>query len=131
MELLSIVVPVFNEQSTVRQVIERLLAIELPVATIKLMSRTWPAGGGGYFRLLPYCLSQWSIRRINAIDGKPAMFYFHPWELDPEQPRVDGLDAKTRFRHYVNLKRMAPRLARLVQDFRWNRVDRVFLAGAA
>ncbi len=105
--------------------------IELPVATVQLLSRTWPAGGGGYFRLLPYCLSQWSIRRINAIDGKPAMFYFHPWELDPEQPRVDGIGAKTRFRHYVNLKRMAPRLARLVRDFRWNRVDRVFLGEAA
>jgi hypothetical protein len=59
------------------------------------------------------------------------MFYFHPWELDPDQPRVKGIRAKTRFRHYLNLERMEPRLRRLVADFRWDRVDRVFLTGAA
>jgi hypothetical protein len=74
-------------------------------------------------------VSRWSIRRINSVDRMPAMFYFHPWELDPDQPRVAGLPAKTRFRHYVNLRRMAPRLSRLLKDFRWDRVDRVFLNG--
>jgi hypothetical protein len=58
------------------------------------------------------------------------MFYFHPWELDPEQPRVAGVSAKTRFRHYLNLDRTEARLARLLRDFRWDRVDRVFLDGA-
>jgi polysaccharide deacetylase family protein (PEP-CTERM system associated) len=105
--------------------------LELPVATVRMFRANWPAGGGGYFRLLPYAVSRWSIRRINAIDGKPAMFYFHPWELDPEQPRVQGVRAKTRFRHYVNLKRTEPRLRRLLVDFRWDRVDRVFLNGGA
>ncbi len=105
--------------------------LELPVATVRVFSTNWPAGGGGYFRLLPYFISRWSIRRINDVDRKPAMFYFHPWELDPEQPRVKGVRAKTRFRHYLNLKRMEPRLRRLVTDFRWDRVDRVFLNGAA
>jgi len=61
------------------------------------------------------------------VDGKPAMFYFHPWEIDPEQPRVDGIGMKTRFRHYVNLGRMESRLTRLLADFRWDRADRVFL----
>ncbi len=79
-------------------------------------SRNWPAGGGGYFRLLPYALSRWSIRRVNACDGQPAMFYFHPWELDPEQPRVAGAPRKSRFRHYLNLHRMGPRLTRLLRD---------------
>jgi polysaccharide deacetylase family protein (PEP-CTERM system associated) len=105
--------------------------LEIPVATVRLFRSNWPAGGGGYFRLLPYALSRWSIRRINAHDRQPAMFYFHPWELDPDQPRVPGTGAKTRFRHYVNLRRMAPRLTRLLRDFRWSRVDRVFLGGGA
>ena len=105
--------------------------LELPVATVRIFSTNWPAGGGGYFRLLPYFVSRWSIRRINGIDRKPAMFYFHPWELDPDQPRVKGVRTKTRFRHYLNLKRMEPRLRRLVADFRWDRVDRVFLTGTA
>jgi hypothetical protein len=58
------------------------------------------------------------------------MFYFHPWEIDPEQPRVAGARAKTRFRHYVNLHRTAPRLTRLLRDFRWSRADHVFLSAA-
>ena len=103
--------------------------LEIPVATVRVLRSNWPAGGGGYFRLLPYSLSRWSIRRINARDRQPAMFYFHPWELDPDQPRVRGTNAKTRFRHYVNLHRTAPRLTRLFRDFRWSRVDRVFLSG--
>jgi polysaccharide deacetylase family protein (PEP-CTERM system associated) len=105
--------------------------IEIPIATVRLGGRNWPAGGGGYFRLLPYCVSRWSIAHINRIDRKPAMFYFHPWEIDAGQPRVEGAGAKSRFRHYVNLHRTAPRLVRLLRDFRWNRADRVFLAGAA
>jgi polysaccharide deacetylase family protein (PEP-CTERM system associated) len=103
--------------------------LELPVATVRLLRANWPAGGGGYFRLLPYRMSRWSLRRVNGVDGQPAMFYFHPWELDPEQPRIEGLAATTRFRHYVNLKRTGPRLRRLLADFRWDRVDRVFLDG--
>jgi polysaccharide deacetylase family protein (PEP-CTERM system associated) len=101
--------------------------IEVPIATMRLFSANWPAGGGGYFRLLPYRVSCWSLRRINAVDRKPAMFYFHPWEVDPEQPRISGVSAKTRVRHYLNLQRMEPRLRRLLADFRWDRADRVFL----
>ena len=67
-------------------------------------------------------------RRINNIDRKPAMFYFHPWEIDPGQPRVEGPGAKTRFRHYVNLKHMKAKLQRLVNDFDWDRADRIFLS---
>jgi polysaccharide deacetylase family protein (PEP-CTERM system associated) len=104
--------------------------IEVPVATVRLMNTNLPAGGGGYFRLLPYAISRWSLARINRVDRRPAMFYFHPWELDPEQPRIAGVSAKTRFRHYLNLDRTEARLARLLRDFRWDRVDRVFLDGA-
>jgi polysaccharide deacetylase family protein (PEP-CTERM system associated) len=105
--------------------------LELPVATVRMFRANWPAGGGGYFRLLPYTVSRWSIRHINSVDGKPAMFYFHPWELDPDQPRVQGPGAKSRFRHYLNLKRTEPRMRRLLADFCWDRVDRVFLGAAA
>jgi polysaccharide deacetylase family protein (PEP-CTERM system associated) len=105
--------------------------LELPVATVRMFRANWPAGGGGYFRLLPYTVSRWSIRHINDVDGKPAMFYFHPWELDPDQPRVQGPGAKSRFRHYLNLKRTEPRMRRLLADFCWDRVDRVFLGVAA
>jgi polysaccharide deacetylase family protein (PEP-CTERM system associated) len=105
--------------------------LELPVATVRMFSANWPAGGGGYFRLLPYTISRWSIRRINTVDCKPAMFYFHPWELDPDQPRVQGPSAKSRFRHYLNLKRTEPRMRRLLADFSWDRADRVFLGAGA
>lgn len=108
------------------QVRERLL--EIPITTVRALGRNWPAGGGGYFRLLPYALSRRAIARVNAVDRAAAIFYFHPWELDPEQPRVRGIDARTRFRHYLNLGRMRARLARLLADFEWARVDQVFLA---
>ena len=104
--------------------------VEVPVTTVELLARNWPAGGGGYFRLLPYALSRWMLQRVNRVDGEPCMFYFHPWEMDPAQPRVAGIDAKTRFRHYVNLGRMEERLGQLLDDFRWDRVDRVFLRNA-
>ena len=104
--------------------------MELPVSTVRVMNTNLPAGGGGYFRLLPYAVSRWSVSRINKVDGRPAMFYFHPWEIDHEQPRVNGIPVKTRFRHYVNLDRTMPRLARLLKDFRWDRADVVFLDGA-
>ena len=101
--------------------------LELPVATVRVFSMNMPAGGGGYFRLLPYVVSRWSLQRIHRIDAKPAMFYFHPWEIDPSQPRVTGVSARTRFRHYLNLDRTKARLARLLGDFRWGRADRIFL----
>jgi polysaccharide deacetylase family protein (PEP-CTERM system associated) len=103
--------------------------LELPPTTVPLFGRNLPAAGGGWFRLLPYEVSRWMLNRVNAQDNAPCMFYFHPWEVDHEQPRLQGLSAKTRFRHYVNLKHMQGRLRRLLKDFEWDRVDRVFLGG--
>jgi len=102
--------------------------LEVPVTTVAVGGRKLPCGGGGYFRLLPYTLSRWAIRRVNEQDGQSCVFYFHPWELDPQQPRVPGIDYKTRFRHYLNLNRMEQRLRALLQDFQWDRMDRVFLS---
>lgn len=101
--------------------------LEIPVSTVRLSKTNLPAGGGGYFRLFPYRLSRALIRRVNRADGKAAVFYLHPWELDPEQPRVPGTRLKTRFRHYVNLRRTESRLRKLLRDFAWRRVDRTFL----
>lgn len=101
--------------------------LEVPVATVRMGGRKLPAGGGGYFRLLPYALSRWMLARINRVDGEPAVFYFHPWELDPDQPRPAGTGLKTRFRHYVNLHRTEDRLRALARDFAWDRMDRIFL----
>ena len=104
--------------------------LEVPVTTMRLFGRNWPAGGGGYFRLLPYAASRWLLRRVNHVDRQPAIFYFHPWEIDPAQPRVAGIDAKTRFRHYLNLDRMERRLRKLLFDFEWGRVDALMLEAA-
>ena len=101
--------------------------LEVPITTVRMGARNLPAGGGGYFRLLPYSLSRWMMRKVNQDDGQPAIFYFHPWEIDPGQPRPDGINLKTRFRHYVNLERMDGRIQALTRDFAWDRMDRIFL----
>jgi polysaccharide deacetylase family protein (PEP-CTERM system associated) len=104
--------------------------LEVPITTVRLMKRNLPAGGGGYFRLMPYAMSRWMMRQVNRQDRQPAIFYFHPWELDPGQPRQPGLEWKTRFRHYVNLDRMDGRIRALTRDFAWDRMDRLFLEAA-
>ena len=105
--------------------------LEVPATTLRVFERNLPSSGGGYFRLLPYPVSRWMIRRVNVADGQAAVFYFHPWEIDPGQPRVPGIDAKTRFRHYVNIGRTEQRLRRLLSDFRWGRMDEIFLGRTA
>jgi polysaccharide deacetylase family protein (PEP-CTERM system associated) len=105
--------------------------IEVPITTLRLFNRNLPSSGGGYFRLLPYALSRWMLRQVNSADGESAVFYFHPWEIDPDQPRIAGIDRKTRFRHYVNIHRMERRLQSLLGDFKWGRMDRLFLGRTA
>ncbi|HJR14618.1 MAG TPA: XrtA system polysaccharide deacetylase [Rhodanobacteraceae bacterium] len=102
--------------------------LEIPVTTMRLAGRNWPCGGGGYFRLLPYALFKRGLRRVNRREQRSGVFYFHPWEIDPGQPRVPGVTLKNRVRHYLNLARTAPRIERLLRDFRFDRMDRVFLA---
>ena len=101
--------------------------VEIPATTSCFFSRNWPASGGGYFRLMPYRVSRWLLERVNCRDGQPAIFYFHPWEIDHEQPRIPGIDLKTRFRHYLNLHRTEGRIRRLLGDFHWGRMDAIFL----
>lgn len=101
---------------------------ELPITTLRLFGRNLPAGGGGYFRLLPYPLARAALRRVARRDRAPCVFYFHPWEIDPEQPRQRGAPLKSRLRHYTNLGRMEGKLRRLLADFSWDRIDTVFIA---
>ena len=97
--------------------------LEIPVTTATFAGRRLAAGGGGFFRVLPYGFSRWAIRQVNRREGRPAVFYFHPWEIDPEQPRVAGAPVKSRLRHYTNLDVMAEKLRQLIDEFQWGRMD--------
>lgn len=101
--------------------------LEVPISTLRILNKNLPSSGGGYFRLFPYFFSKWILNKFNEIEGKPVIFYFHPWELDFDQPRVFDVDLKTRFRHYVNISKMENRLDLLCNDFRWGRMDDIFL----
>lgn len=90
---------------------------EFPLTTAKVLGQAIPAAGGGYFRQYPYVLSRWLFQRASADGRKPQIFYLHPWEIDPDQPRVPNLSWFSRFRHYTNLHRCMPRLERMVTDF--------------
>ena len=101
--------------------------IEIPITTTKLFDRNLPCGGGGYFRMLPYWIFRMGLNRVNQTEHQSAIFYFHPWEIDPEQPRQHNIGLKTRVRHYLNLGKNKKKITSLLDDFGWDRVDRVFL----
>ena len=101
---------------------------ELPMGVAEVLGRRIPCCGGGYFRLFPYRLTRWLMRRCNA-QGRAVVFYLHPWEIDPGQPRVAGLPWSKRFRHYNNLELAEERLERLVSDFSFTSA-RTMLAGS-
>lgn len=97
--------------------------VELPVTTAIFRGKRLAAGGGGFFRVLPYAFSRWAIRQVNRTDQRPAIFYFHPWEIDPGQPRVAGAPLRSRLRHYTNLSKMSGKLRQLINEFAWGRMD--------
>jgi len=101
--------------------------LEIPVTTLQVMGKRLPCGGGGFFRLYPYVFSRWELQHVNHAADQSGMFYFPPWEIEPDQTRQVGISRKTRFRHYLNLTKMQYRLSRLLQDFEWGRMDKVFL----
>lgn len=101
--------------------------MEIPITTLRVLNRNLPCSGGGYFRLLPYALSRWMLSRVNTADRESCIFYFHPWEIDTDQPRIAGISRKTRFRHYVNIDRVEGRLNQLLCDFKWGRMDKIFM----
>lgn len=100
---------------------------EIPISTLRIGNSNRPCGGGGFFRLYPYFFSRWAFQHVNHSEQQAAIFYFHPWEIDPEQPRQAGISLKTRIRHYLNLNKMEHRLSRLLDDFAWDTMENVFL----
>jgi len=105
--------------------------IEIPLTTVRVLGREIPASGGGFFRLFPYTLTRGLLARAHRANHCPPVFYLHPWEIDPEQPRQRQAPLRSQIRHYLNLGRTEPRLRRLLRDFAWTRMDRIFLTEAA
>jgi polysaccharide deacetylase family protein (PEP-CTERM system associated) len=101
--------------------------IEIPIPTLQNNSGNTGIGGGGYFRLYPYWLSKRRIERFLQEEQQPYSFYFHPWEIDPNQPRVVGASFKSKFRHYLNLSRMENKIIKLLEDFQWDTMQNVYL----
>jgi polysaccharide deacetylase family protein (PEP-CTERM system associated) len=98
--------------------------VEVPGSTTRVGLLNLPVAGGGYFRQLPYAWTRWGIARINRLEGRPAVFYLHPWEIDPNQPRLP-VGRVGRFRHYRNLERTEARLRQLLTDFKFGAVEAV------
>jgi polysaccharide deacetylase family protein (PEP-CTERM system associated) len=98
--------------------------VEFPLSTLRLGGTNFPIAGGGYLRLFPYAYTRWGIRYLNRREGQPAVVYLHPWELDPEQPRLPA-GKLSRFRHYTNLHRMEERFVRLLRDFSFGTMSEV------
>ena len=91
---------------------------ECPGSTVRVAGTNLPVAGGGYFRLLPYAWTRWGISRLNRHERQAAIFYLHPWEIDPDQPRMPAAYL-SRFRHYTNLRKTESRLLRLMSEFRF------------
>jgi polysaccharide deacetylase family protein (PEP-CTERM system associated) len=102
--------------------------LELPITTLKILDKNIPCGGGGFFRLYPYLFSKAAYQYLNSVEQQAGIFYFHPWEIDPDQPRQQNLPFKSRFRHYLNLRRVESRLNHLLNDFAWDTMQNVFLS---
>ena len=99
---------------------------EVPMSTVRLAGRNLPCAGGGWFRIMPYRLFRAGLRRIHRVEGRRGVFYIHPWEIDPGQPRVPSARRSAQLRHRLNLARTEARLVRLMRDFAWGRMDAVF-----
>lgn len=99
---------------------------EFPQATVDHVGRRFPVGGGGYFRLFPFALSKFFIESFHKQHNHPYIFYFHPWEIDKDQPKIGGVSAKSKFRHYVNLSKMEDKITRLSESFDWDSIDTVY-----
>lgn len=99
---------------------------EIPLSTLPLLGKNVPISGGGYFRLYPYALTRWALRRFAKHETQPYIFYLHPWEVDPNQPKMEGLSAKSQFRHYLNLHRVEGRLKQMMTDFQWSSMAELY-----
>jgi len=103
--------------------------MEFPISTLSIAGGNLPIAGGGYFRFFPYPFTRWGLRRINRAEGRPFVFYLHPWELDPGQPRMAGAGFKSRFRHYLNLHKTEERFRRILADFSFSTIRDALFRG--
>jgi len=101
---------------------------EIPMTTIKLFEYNIPCSGGGYFRLFPYQIFKYQLMKYNNMEGKPGIFYFHPWEFDLYQPKINRVNQIKKIRHYSGLEEMKNKLIKLIRDFSWGRIDEVYAA---
>ena len=99
--------------------------VEFPITSVNILNQNIPASGGGYFRLYPYFVTKYLLKMFLKKEKQPFIFYLHPWEFDPDQPRIEGISAFTKFRHYNNIDKCQYRLERLLQDFKFSRVDEI------
>jgi polysaccharide deacetylase family protein (PEP-CTERM system associated) len=99
--------------------------MEFPISTMMLFGQNIPVSGGGYFRLFPYPIIEKGLKSINEKEGKPFIFYLHPWEIDPQQPRINGLSSRSKFRHYVNLGKTVRKFRKLLKDFNFSSVKKI------
>jgi polysaccharide deacetylase family protein (PEP-CTERM system associated) len=113
----------YGDPNAPRSPFRRCGIVEAPVATAELFGRRISCAGGGWFRAAPYALSAALLRKASATIDGPTIFYFHPWEIDADQPRIENATVKSKMRHYLNLGRMERKLDRLLSDFSWSRID--------
>lgn len=104
---------------------------EIPIPTIRDGEVNKGIGGGGYFRLYPYFYSKQRIEKYLQQESAPYSFYFHPWEIDPEQPKISGVPLKSKVRHYINLSRMEDKIVKLLKDYQWSTMQDVYLSGSS
>jgi polysaccharide deacetylase family protein (PEP-CTERM system associated) len=118
-------VKVSEEKWEPREVVNGETSImEVPISTVNIAGKNFPIAGGGYFRLLPYAVTHLGLQKINQTENQRFVFYLHPWEFDPDQPRMQGAGLKSRFRHYLNLHKTEERFWRLLADFRFGTISR-------
>jgi len=99
--------------------------IEFPLSTIRVLGTNFPVSGGGYFRFFPYSLIKYGLKSINENENKPFIFYMHPWEIDPHQPRIKNVGMRSKLRHYINLERNEGKFKRLLRDFQFTAIKNV------
>jgi polysaccharide deacetylase family protein (PEP-CTERM system associated) len=96
--------------------------LEIPITTLRIFNKNIPISGGGYFRFFPFCVTKWGLKRLNEQEERPFVFYLHPWEIDPTQPRIHNIPLKSKCRHYLNLDKTKTRFERLISCFNFTSI---------
>lgn len=117
----------FSMQNSKLNIQNSTFIIEFPISTVKVFGQNFPISGGGYFRLFPYPLVKAALKSINEKEGKPFIFYMHPWEIDPNQPRIKNVRMRSKLRHYINLDKTESKFKRLLGDFQFSTIRQLLI----